>query len=788
VTPSFNQGIYIEETIQSVLNQGYPDVEHLIIDGGSTDSTLEVLERYRDRVAYVVSERDNGQSDALNKGFRRATGDILCWLNSDDRFAPGALLAVALAFDTHAADMVSGICEVHEDGLLHHRHISACEDGPLPLDVLLDLDTGWNTGQFFYQPEVFFSRDLWERAGAHVRTDCYYSMDYELWCRFAYAQARLHVIGSPLAYFRVHSAQKTADPSKFKAELLLVRERFVRERGIKIPVSQRPEARWDRVVKVAMVNDIGLRYGAGIAQGRIAAGIEMAGHEPKLFELTAYRSTDGRVNEDELMAEVIEWEPDLVIFGNLHSADRSSVRVVDELGRRYTCLWVTHDFWLFTGRCAYPGACTAYLTGCDERCPTPSEYPELAPERIAQAWQRKQSLLAASHAPVILANSKWSENIVNTALQRGFAPQGSQRQRVKSFRLGVPTTAYLRVPQAEARQGLDIDAASFVIAFSVSSLSDKRKGGTLLLQALRELRRSDVTLVLIGNQDQPIDVAGVCVVSLGYLNDTAMIAEALCASDVYVGPSTEETLGQVFMEAAILGVPSVGFDQSGVKDSIVDGVTGLRVPCSVPALRDALQRLYDDREYCRLLGGWAAIYSRNQFSIESSYRSLFHVWDQLGLVDRWQLPHRIGFSRGCEFVPNPAGQRVWRPEAGISVVEGPFPPEFPMRFHWCHGPRSTIRVHAVEPDRLRVRLSYYCPLFDMMTLLVGCKGRPQLVVTLYRTSGGALGSVEFTVESGSAWNSLSFEPDRRLPAGPEEPRELSFMIHGVDVLEADTQT
>jgi glycosyltransferase involved in cell wall biosynthesis len=768
-----------------VLDQGYPNVEHLIIDGGSTDSTLEVLERYRDRVAYMVSERDKGQSDALNKGFSRATGDILCWLNSDDRFAPGALLAVALAFDTHAADMVSGICEIYEDGVLQHRHISACDDGLLPLDVLMDLDTGWNTGQFFYQPEVFFSRDLWERAGAHVRTDCYYSMDYELWCRFAHAQARLHVIGSPLAYFRVHSAQKTADPAKFKTELLSVRQQFAQARGLSIPVSRRPSARWDRVVKVAMVNDIGLLYGAGIAQGRIAAGIEMAGHEPRLFELTSFRKADGQVDEAALLNEVNDWGPDIVIFGNLHSADRSSVRIVDELGRRYTSLWVTHDFWLFTGRCAYPGNCTAYLKGCDITCPTPTQYPDLAPERIAQAWQRKHELLAAPHAPVILANSRWSAIVANSALHGGFDPKGGER--IKAFRLGVPTSAYQRVPQNKARLELDIEPNSFVIAFSVSSLSDERKGGSLLLEALKDLRRSAVTLVLIGNQDRPIDVDGVQVVSLGYVHDPEMIAVALCASDVYVGPSTEETLGQVFMEAAILGVPSVGFDQSGVKDAIVDGVTGLRVPCSVPALRDALRRLYDDRGYCYALGQWAAIYGKNEFSLETGYRSLFQVWDQLGLVDRWGLPHRIGFSRGSEFVPQPAAKRSWRPESGISGIEGPFPPELPTRFHWCHGPRSSIRIHGAQEGRLRVQLSYYCPLFDTMTVMVGCKGRAQQAIALHRTSGGAPGSVEISVEAGPAWNSLVFEPDRRQPAGPDERRELSFMILAVEVLDADAR-
>jgi len=268
VTPSFNQGRYIAETIDSVIAQGYPNVEHIIVDGGSTDETIDVLQRYRADLTHVIVERDRGQSDALNKGFRLATGEIFCWLNSDDRFAPGALFAVAMAFSTHDVDMVSGICEIYLEGRLLHRHVSACADGPLPLNDLLDLDGGWNAGQFFYQPEVFFSKALWEKAGAQVREDCFYSMDYELWCRFALLGARLHVIGKPLARFRQHSEQKTADPAKFKAELIKVRDYFLASHGLDTPSSNRPPVNWSRTLRVAIINDIGPKYGAGIAQAR----------------------------------------------------------------------------------------------------------------------------------------------------------------------------------------------------------------------------------------------------------------------------------------------------------------------------------------------------------------------------------------------------------------------------------------------------------------------------------------------------------------------------------------
>src|SRR5215472_7727613 len=93
VTPSFNQGQFLEATLRSVLDQNYPNLEYIVCDGGSTDNSVEVIQRYQDRLAWWVSEKDKGQSNAINKGFAGATGDLLAYINSDDTFAPGSLLA-----------------------------------------------------------------------------------------------------------------------------------------------------------------------------------------------------------------------------------------------------------------------------------------------------------------------------------------------------------------------------------------------------------------------------------------------------------------------------------------------------------------------------------------------------------------------------------------------------------------------------------------------------------------------------------------------------------------------
>src|SRR5688572_2633651 len=108
ITPSYNQGEYIEKTILSVLEQNYPNLEYIIIDGGSTDNSTEIIRKYADRITYWISEPDKGQSDAINKGLKLATGDIVNWLNSDDYYEPGALFKVAEAFNNPEVNVFAG--------------------------------------------------------------------------------------------------------------------------------------------------------------------------------------------------------------------------------------------------------------------------------------------------------------------------------------------------------------------------------------------------------------------------------------------------------------------------------------------------------------------------------------------------------------------------------------------------------------------------------------------------------------------------------------------------------
>lgn len=214
VTVSFNQRDYLEQCLTSVFSQRYPNLEYIVVDAGSTDGSIELLRRYEAQFAHLIVEPDKGQSDGLNKGLRRATGDILTWVNSDDMLAPSALKRAALAFAASGADLVAGTCARVEgiDARLMSRHFAALPTGKrVPFDLCRPLDwhNGWEKGDYFFQPEVFFTRDIWERSGGYLKLHLYWAMDWEFWLRCAMAGATIVRIPDLLGFSRVHESQKT---------------------------------------------------------------------------------------------------------------------------------------------------------------------------------------------------------------------------------------------------------------------------------------------------------------------------------------------------------------------------------------------------------------------------------------------------------------------------------------------------------------------------------------------------------------------------------------------------
>jgi glycosyltransferase involved in cell wall biosynthesis len=200
VTSSFNQGDFIESTIQSVLTQHYPDVEHIVVDGMSTDQTAAVLERYPH--LRVIREADRGQFDAINKGFAVATGQIFCFLNSDDTFEPGALTRIAAEIDpARSRHVVMGRCRfIDETGqFIGIEHPSRFEGHRRVLEV-------WR-GHSIPQPATFWAREVWERCGPLTKTA--YWLDYDLFCRMS-RDYIFHEIDQVLATYRLHSTSKTS--------------------------------------------------------------------------------------------------------------------------------------------------------------------------------------------------------------------------------------------------------------------------------------------------------------------------------------------------------------------------------------------------------------------------------------------------------------------------------------------------------------------------------------------------------------------------------------------------
>ncbi len=200
VTPSYNQAQFIEETIRSALLQGYPNLEYIIVDGGSTDGSVEIIRRYADHLAWWVSEPDSGQSEAINKGFARATGDILAWLNSDDVYLPGAMAASVAHLTAHPeVNLVYGDAQIIDET---GNRVGGIAGARFDLKRLVtDIHP-------IPQPTAFWRRETTTRLGP-LRTDLHYVMDWEWWLRVARSGGGLTHLPGERAQFRVHTASKT---------------------------------------------------------------------------------------------------------------------------------------------------------------------------------------------------------------------------------------------------------------------------------------------------------------------------------------------------------------------------------------------------------------------------------------------------------------------------------------------------------------------------------------------------------------------------------------------------
>jgi glycosyltransferase involved in cell wall biosynthesis len=199
VTPSYNQGRFIEETILSVLNQDYPNIEYIVIDGGSTDNTYNILKKYSGRITWF-SEKDKGQTDAINKGLRLAKGEILAYLNSDDTYLPGAVTRAVQYLTSENPDSPFVYGEgyhITAEGTIIERYPTE------PFDFRHLAETC-----FICQPTTFWKRDVIEKIGLFDE-DLHYAMDYDYWIRIAKYYGTLGYISDYLANSRFYQETKT---------------------------------------------------------------------------------------------------------------------------------------------------------------------------------------------------------------------------------------------------------------------------------------------------------------------------------------------------------------------------------------------------------------------------------------------------------------------------------------------------------------------------------------------------------------------------------------------------
>lgn len=216
ITPSYNQAKFLEETMLSVLEQDYPNIEYIIIDGGSDDGSKEIIEKHANRLAYWQSQKDKGQTDAINQGFGRASGEILAWLNSDDILYPGAVSAAVRQLKAHPeVGMVYANCDwIDAEG-------KVIGDFPAAQTDLKKLRRGY---VHIPQQTAFFRADLWKKVGP-LDDSFYFAMDYDLWTRLA-NQAPLLYVQELWAAFRLHEGAKSiAEDDRCWPEMLRVHYR-----------------------------------------------------------------------------------------------------------------------------------------------------------------------------------------------------------------------------------------------------------------------------------------------------------------------------------------------------------------------------------------------------------------------------------------------------------------------------------------------------------------------------------------------------------------------------------
>jgi glycosyltransferase involved in cell wall biosynthesis len=220
ITPSYNQGQFLEETILSVLGQNYPNLEYIVIDGGSNDGSVEIIKKYEKQLAFWESAKDNGQSHAINKGMGKATGDILCWLNSDDLFLPCTFSYVSNLFtNVGEPSLIYGNCILFKETENGMWSSGTDVGGASKLASL-------EASDYIIQPSSFWTKAAWHQLGT-LREDMHYAFDWEWFLRAKKSGIDFMPVNKILSMYRHHESHKTANGGeKRRDEILAVYHQY----------------------------------------------------------------------------------------------------------------------------------------------------------------------------------------------------------------------------------------------------------------------------------------------------------------------------------------------------------------------------------------------------------------------------------------------------------------------------------------------------------------------------------------------------------------------------------
>ena len=245
VTPSYNQGQFIEETIRSVLLQGYPDLEYIVIDGGSSDGSVDIIRKYEPWLAHWVSEPDRGQANAINKGFRACSGQIMAWLNSDDCFTQGAVQHIVAYLEANSAAKV--VCGFRQTIVAHreNRRYNSVHLRPDRFSL-----SRWC---YISQETTFWRRSVWETVGELDET-YQYALDYDFWQRMLTAQYQFHLLPRFIGLFRGHPESKGARCSEIRTtELARIYSRYLHTNKGEMELRSEISLAWLRRMKMIRI-------------------------------------------------------------------------------------------------------------------------------------------------------------------------------------------------------------------------------------------------------------------------------------------------------------------------------------------------------------------------------------------------------------------------------------------------------------------------------------------------------------------------------------------------------